>query len=101
ARTIELLREIDVPIEKERKVEFFFYTNTTDKAEELAKELEKLNYETSHGKSSGDGKSFIVTGITTKMKMDDEIIANWAKEMCELGYKFDCDFDGWGTSPDQ
>jgi regulator of RNase E activity RraB len=33
--------------------------------------------------------------------MDDGTVQSWAKEMCELGYKFDCDFDGWGTTPNQ
>ncbi|MFC3562039.1 ribonuclease E inhibitor RraB [Pedobacter jamesrossensis] len=39
--------------------------------------------------------------IATKMKMTDEVVKQWTKQMCELGYKFDCEFDGWGTEPDQ
>ena len=35
------------------------------------------------------------------MKMDDQAVQLWTKEMSELGYKFDCEFDGWGTTPDQ
>ena len=100
-QTMEQLREIDVSADKELKLEYFFYTNTANKARLFADEIEKLNYEVKYGQSAGDEKSFVITGWTTKMKMEDNVVANWTKEMCELGYKFDCEFDGWGTSPDQ
>ena len=100
-QTMEQLRKINVSTDKELKLEYFFYTNTADKAKLFADEIGKLNYEVKHGQSAGDNKSFVITGWTTKMKMQDNVVANWTKEMCELGYKFDCDFDGWGTSPDQ
>ena len=100
-QTMEQLRKINVTADMELKLEYFFYTNTADKAELFATELEKLQYTVQHGPSAGDKKLFIVTGWTTKMKMADSIVADWTKQMCELGYKFDCDFDGWGTSPDQ
>lgn len=100
-QTMAQLRKIDVSADKELKLEYFFYTNTADKAKLFADEIGKLNYEVTYGQSAGDKKSFVITGWTTKMKMQDNVVANWTKEMCELGYKFDCDFDGWGTSPDQ
>ena len=100
-QTIEQLRKIDVSADKELKFEYFFYTNTADKAKLFADEIGKLNYEVKYGKSAGDKNSFVITGWTTKMKMKDNVVANWTKEMCEFGYKFDCDFDGWGTSPGQ
>ncbi len=100
-QTMEQLRKINVSADKELKLEYFFYTNTADKANLFADEIGKLNYEVKFGQSAGDKKSFVITGWTTKMKMEDNVVANWTKEMCEIGYKFDCDFDGWGTSPDQ
>jgi len=100
-QTMKQLRKIGVTADKELKLEYFFYTNTDDKAKIFETELEKLNYSVSYGQSAGDKKLFIVTGWTTKMKMANEVVVNWTKQMCELGYKFDCDFDGWGTSPDQ
>jgi regulator of RNase E activity RraB len=100
-QTLNQLRKINVTADKELKLEYFFYTNTTDKAKQLATEIGKLNYSVEHGVSAGDKNLFIVTGWTTKMKMEDEIVKQWTKQMCELGYKFDCEFDGWGTQPDQ
>jgi regulator of RNase E activity RraB len=99
--TLDQLRKLNVTSDKELKLEYFFYANTADKAEQLATEIGKLNYTVQHGVSAGDKKLFIVTGWTTKMKMADEIVKQWTKQMCELGYMFDCEFDGWGTDPSQ
>lgn len=99
--TLEQLRNLGVTADKELKLEYFFYTNTAEKAKQLATEIENLNYTVQHGVSSGDKNLFIVTGWTTKMKMSDEVVKQWTKQMCELGYKYDCEFDGWGTEPDQ
>ena len=95
------LRKLNVSDDRELKLEYFFYTNTAEKSEHLATEIGKLNYTVQHGVSAGDKKLFIVTGWTTKIKMSDEVLKQWTKQMCELGYKFDCEFDGWGTEPDQ
>lgn len=100
-QTLDQLRKLNVSEERELKLEYFFYTNTLEKAGQLATEIEKLNYSVKHGISAGDKKLFIITGWTTKMKMADAVVKQWTKEMCELGYKFDCEFDGWGTDPDQ
>ena len=99
--TLRHLKNYGVSDDSELKLEFFFYARTEDKAQMLAAALKKINYEVEFGKSAGDKKLFIITGLTTKMRMDDWTVQSWAKEMCELGYKFDCDFDGWGTTPDQ
>jgi regulator of RNase E activity RraB len=99
--TLKQLKNYGVSDESELKLEFFFYAEMEDKAQMLAAALKKINYEIKSGKSAGDKKLFIITGWTTKMRMDDGTVQSWAKEMCELGYKFDCDFDGWGTTPNQ
>lgn len=100
-QTLDQLRKLNVTADKELKLGYFFYTNTADKAEQFATEIGKLNYTIKHGVSAGDKNLFIVNGWTTKMKMEDEVVKQWTKQMCELGYKFDCEFDGWGTEPDQ
>jgi regulator of RNase E activity RraB len=100
-QTLQQLRELGVTADKDLKLEFFFYSNTIDKVEKLSDELKKMNYEVQFGQSQGDNKLFISTGWTTKMKMDNGIVTSWTKEMCDLGYKFDCNFDGWGTTPEQ
>ncbi|HKG08353.1 MAG TPA: ribonuclease E inhibitor RraB [Pedobacter sp.] len=100
-QVIEQLRTHDVSADKALKLEYFFYTNVEDKAASLAAALEKLDYSVEYGLSEGDSNSFVITGWTIKMLMDEDLIVSWTKEMCELGYEFDCEFDGWGTDPDQ
>jgi len=100
-QTLSQLRELKVDEMCELKLEYFFYTNTIEKSNELVEEIRKLNYSVQNGVSAGDKKLFVVTGWTTKMKMTNQIVNNWTKEMCELGYKYDCEFDGWGTTTDQ
>ena len=57
-------------------------------------ELDKLKYEVKFGSSLSNKKLFIITGWTIVMRMSNDIVLNWTKEMCEMGYNFDCDFDG-------
>ena len=84
-----------------RSLEFFFYTNTMEKAKLLAEELQKKEYSVAYRKSGYNKKQFVITGWTRKISIEDSALAGWAKEMCELGYKYDCEFDGWGTDIDQ
>ena len=100
-QTLLQLRKYNVAEEKELKLEFFFYTDTMKKAEKLAGKIEKLKYEVKFGKAAGNSDHIMVTGWTTKIKMSESTLLSWTKKMCEIGYAFDCDFDGWGTNPDQ
>ena len=100
-QTLNQLRELGVTADKELKLEFFFYSNKIDKVEKLSDELNRMNYKVQFGQSESYKKLFISTGWTTKMKMDNGTVTSWTREMCELGFKFDCDFDGWGTTPEQ
>lgn len=99
--TMKQLRGYGVTDESNLKLEYFFYTNTKQKAESLANELADRGYEGSHDVSAGDSTQFVITGWTVPMFMSDEAVVGWTKEMCDLSYKFDCEFDGWGTNPSQ
>lgn len=100
-QTLEQLRQRNITADKELKLEYFFYTNTAEKAAQLATEIAKLSYAVEYGMSGDEEELFIVTGWTTKMKMTENVVQQWTKQMCELGYQFDCEFDGWGTNPNQ
>jgi len=100
-QTLKQLRDLGVTETKELKLEYFFYTITTDKAKSLADEIQKKDYTVKYGKSGGDKNLFVITGWTSKMAMSDSTVIEWSKQMCELGLKFDCEFDGWGTEPEQ
>ena len=96
--TLEKLREYGVTEQSQLKLEFFFYTNSKEKAQNLAKELGSKGYQLEI--SYGD-KSYLVTGWTNKMLMEEQQVMGWDEEMVWLGYKHDAVFDGWETNPDQ
>ena len=100
-QTMEQLRGYGVTDESKLKLEYFFYTNTPEKAERLAKDLADRGYEGGHEVAAVDPSQFVITGWTTPMKMTDEVVVGWTSEMCDLGHQFDCEFDGWGTNPNQ
>ncbi|GAA5484846.1 hypothetical protein Hsar01_04099 [Haloferula sargassicola] len=98
---MEQLRGYGVTDESKLKLEYFFYTNTKEKAESLAKELAGRGYIGDFDVAASDSSQFVITGWTPPMAMSDEVVVGWTGEMCEIGYKFDCEFDGWGTNPNQ
>ena len=101
SQTIEQLRKYDVSDKDKLKLEFFFYTNSKEKSISIAEKLAEKGYSVEYGKSAGDNDSFIITGWTNKIIISEKIVKNWVKEMCEIGYRNDCEFDGWGTNPEQ
>jgi len=100
-QTMAQLRKLGAAEDSMLRLEFFFYTDTEQKAGLLAAALRKLGYDVTAGRSAGDEKLFLVTGWTTPLRMEDAIVVEWAKQMCRLGYEYDCEFDGWGTNPGQ
>ena len=66
----------------ESPVEFFFYTDTEDKANNLAIELVKLRYEV-YGihLPTNDIQDWSIIGATTSMCMNDHELTNWCETM--------------------
>ena len=101
-QTLSQLSKYGITDTSDLKLEFFFYTDEQNKASNLAIELKKLNYQIDKvDTAANDKKQWVINGWTTKMKMDLQTVTNWTAQMCKLGYDNDCDFDGWGTLPDQ
>jgi hypothetical protein len=100
-QTVAQLREYGVTDASQLKLEYFFYTNTKEKAAALAQRLTALGYTGSYDHSASDKKQFVVTGWTSPMKMDEKTVVEWTGRMCDLGHERDCEFDGWGTNPKQ
>lgn len=94
-QTLGRLRELNVEEDDELQADFFFYADTAEKAQKLVKELEDLNYWVQQETAVNNKKLFVVKGQTSPMKMMHEVLRKWATDMCDLGYKYDCDFEGW------
>lgn len=100
-QTVAQLRGLNVTPATNLRLEFFFYTNTPAKAVALATVLSGMQYDVEHGPSASDKKLQVITGWTDKMPMHDATVLAWTKEMCQIGFEHDCEFDGWGTNPNQ
>ena len=100
-QTVAQLRKYSVTDESQLKLEYFFYTNTKEKAAALSQALTALGYTGGFDRSASDKKQFVVTGWTSRMKMDDQTVLDWTGRMCDAGHEHDCEFDGWGTNPKQ
>ena len=100
-QTLEQLRGYDVTSKSSLKLEYFFYTNSADKASAMTSVLEPLNYTASFQQIEPEDEIYVITGWTIPMRMDEPTVVGWTGEMCRLGYKHDCSFDGWGTNPEQ
>ena len=98
---LDQLRQLGVSETAQLKLEFFFYTDKEPKAAALAGDLAQMGYGVEHRRAAGLRKQLVINGWTTKMRMDVATVVTWTEQMCELGYRHDCDFDGWGTTPDQ
>ena len=73
-QTMAQLRKYEVTDRTQLKLEYFFYTNTKDKAEGLLRKLVGMGYTANSDHSGRNKKQFVVTGWTTPMKMDDETV---------------------------
>lgn len=99
-QTLAELRKYGVTNASHLSLEYFFYTNTREKAASLAKKLSQMGYSAEYRHSASDKKLILVTGWTSKIKMDDDTLLDWIGSMCDIGQENDCDFDGWGTTPE-
>jgi hypothetical protein len=100
-KTVAQLRKYGVTDTSQLKLEYFFYTNTKEKAAALAQKLTDMGYSGTYNHSASDKKQFIIRGWTSPMKMDDKTVLDWTARMCDAGHEHDCEFDGWGTNPEQ
>jgi len=100
-QTLTELRKHGVSPEKMLRLEFFFYTNSVPKAAALTAALSKLKYQVDHRAAASDKRLQVVTGWTTAFEMQDSTVLAWTQSMCKVGFEHDCEFDGWGTNPQQ
>jgi len=99
--TVEQLQGYGITEDRSVKLEYFFYTNTVEKAGALSNELSGMGYKTEVQEPGSDKKIRIVAGATAPIQMATEKVLEWTEAMCNTGYKHDCEFDGWGINPEQ
>jgi regulator of RNase E activity RraB len=98
--TITQLREIGVTENDSLKLEYFFYAYSKEKAEHLNQTLkEEFGYEVAPLQPVKN--VIVISGWSKKILIQNNVISNWVIDMCDVALKCNCDFDGWGTTPEQ
>lgn len=96
---VENLRWLNVEPGDQLKLEFFFDAKNKTDAQKLEAYLKtNFDYEL-YGIHEFKGL-WSVNGCTGSQPILTEFIQKWSEQMCEVAYQFNCEFDGWGTSPD-
>jgi hypothetical protein len=98
-RTVAKLYRIGVQRGTPLALEYFFYSDSAAKGEALAHALSAKRYSSTCQPAADGGPLLSITGWSVPVPVDDDSVVAWTREMCELGYSHDCEFDGWGTSP--
>lgn len=97
-RVLQLISSVGGKPDTLKSVEFFFYSDEQDKANNLVIELNKQGY-TLYGVGAPEhqGQEWSIIGCTPPMVLEEKELNNWSEKMLQLGYECDCKFDGWGT----
>jgi hypothetical protein len=99
ANAVEILdsktKEFGIKKSKSQSIEFFFYADSKTKAIKLKKILEEKYTYRVNGIKKSDNKWSII-GYTPIMPTKTSTIQKWAKEMIELAFEYEIEFDGWG-----
>lgn len=98
---LEQLAKLGVAPDRDLKLEYYFYTNTAQKADGLGGALRQKGYSVDVHPSRAGRRQHVVTGWSTPITMSTDIVSEWSRQMCELGFAHDAEFDGWGTSLEQ
>ena len=96
---LDTLKQHGVTETDQLKLEFAFFTNDIDKAENLKNTLSARS-DYSVDEIARVKKLWRITGWSGKIKMDIDSINHWTFKMCKIGFDNDCKFDGWGTFPE-
>lgn len=97
-RVFEILPRFKSNNTPEKGIEFFFYTDEEEKANNLAIELKNLGYEVYAIRAPSETiEQWSVTGCNKTFSLNEEELNKWSEQMIQLGYDNDCKFDGWGT----
>jgi|GEM_PF-3971995 len=95
--TLTQLRKDNVTASTKLKLAYVFHTNTKQKARELTDQLETFGYQAEIKQHPSNTNLFLITGLTMQMQMSDNLVLEWTKVMCDIGYEFDCEFKSWSV----
>lgn len=98
--TLARLRELGIDAARALQLEFFYYVEDEGAATELHGELVARDYDVSVLELPDEQGAFVVTGWSTPLLMEDDLVHDWVRGMCLLGFEHGAAFDGWGAEAD-
>jgi hypothetical protein len=99
--TVAQLHQAGMTPNSRLRLEYFFYAASQTNGDALAKVLREKGYSTECRPAADGSPTWCITGWTTPFSVDERSASSWTGEMCLLGFAHDCEFDGWGTNPEQ
>ena len=94
--TFAMLKEAGLRDESEVELDFSYVSSDERLGEELAELLiNEFDYKVKTYYHQG---KFMVDGTTGKTKLSLQLLDQWVNWMCNKGSKYQCMFNGWGTS---
>lgn len=91
---LEALAKHGIKNSESHRLRFYFYTNSEKKSSDLISKLKNLGYETDPAGKNDRGE-FSIKGISTLIKINKTTLEKWTLQMLEIGFKNDCEFDGF------
>ena len=99
-RVLELAQMIGAKEECEKEIEFFFYASELNDALDLMNHLKRLQYEVECVPPVTTRDEWLITGLTNKLKMKEQVVINWTETMEAIASCYRSNFDGWGMLVD-
>jgi hypothetical protein len=99
-RVLELAQMIGAEEECEKEIEFFFYASELNDALDLMNHLKRLQYEVECVPPVTTRDEWLITGLTNKLKMKEQVVINWTETMEAIASCYRSNFDGWGMLVD-
>lgn len=95
ADVLEQIHNDGVTTNDKLPIEFVFITDAEDKANSLKAAISSLYIEYENVEVNETEDFWEVNGTTNTIKMSIDEINKWNQEMWNIGYKYDCQLDGW------
>ena len=75
---------------------YYFTTDDSVKLNVLATDLRNMNHHVNPiHRSANDKTLWVLSANSSEVKMDSSSLNRWAKDLCDLGYRYDCAMQGW------
>lgn len=97
---VQRLTELGVREGQTILLDFSFYAIDLPNLKLLEQTLQEMNYTELQIKNSSHNQTefYLLRGKTTPIEFGENSINEWVKDMIAIGFKYDCEFDGWGTN---